>query len=205
MATIDLNADLETVDGVPTDDAALYPLLSSANGRGGHAATRRPCAAVAHAERLASRSAPTVLPRPPRLRPRAPRPRGAGSAGPSSSCRSRPRGCRRRPALRQAARRAVPRDPDGCRACARRGIRRLRGLGPARQALSILGQDGEITRAASDAGVPFRREAFLDRGYLASGRSFPAAAGRCCTTAPRSPRGPCASRPRASSSRRTAR
>ena len=39
--------------------------------------------------------------------------------------------------------------------------------------LPILGLDGEIARAAAAAGLPFVREAFLDRGYRPDGSLVP--------------------------------
>ncbi len=41
------------------------------------------------------------------------------------------------------------------------------------RALPVLGLDGAIVAAAEGAGLPFLREAFLDRGYLADGRLVP--------------------------------
>lgn len=41
------------------------------------------------------------------------------------------------------------------------------------RAVPILGLGAEIERAAARAGIPFVREAFLDRGYLASGGLVP--------------------------------
>lgn len=178
MATIDLNADLgETVDGVPTaDDAALYPLLSSANvACGGHAGDETSMrAAVAHAERLGVAI-------------------GAHPSYPDRSGFGRVRLDLAEPDLRAvlvvqiaalvdagadlryvkphgALYHAIRTDAAHARAVASAVSEVSDRLG---RPLSILGQDGEITRAASDAGLPFRREAFLDRGYLASGALVP--------------------------------
>ncbi|GAA3025623.1 5-oxoprolinase subunit PxpA [Microbacterium dextranolyticum] len=178
MSTIDLNADLgETVDGEPTaDDAAMFAVVSSASvacgGHAGDAASMRAAIARAAERGVAVGAHPSY---PDRAGfGRLPMVLGAAEL---------------RAALAEqlAALVAAGADiryvkPHGSLYHAvRRDARHAAAVVAAVAALSeragrpipILGLDGEISRAAEAAGLPFRREAFLDRGYLPDGGLVP--------------------------------
>lgn len=174
VAVIDLNADLgETVDGVPTgDDAAMFALISSASiacgGHAGDAASMRIAVAQAVPRCVAI---------------------GAHPSYPDRAGFGRTRLAMTAPALRDsldtqlAALAAAGADiryvkPHGALYHAVRDDRaHAHALVGAVVALSdtlgravpLLGLEGEIAVAAARAGLPFRREAFLDRGYRADG------------------------------------
>ncbi|MFT4137280.1 5-oxoprolinase subunit PxpA [Microbacterium sp.] len=178
MATIDLNADLgESVDGVPTaDDAAMFAVVSSASiACGGHAGD---AASMADAVARAARAGVAVG-----AHPSYPDRAGFGRARmslPAAELRAsldaqlaallaagadiryvKPHG---------ALYHAIREDPAQARAVASAVAGLSERLG---RAVPILGLEGEISLAAAAAGLPFRREAFLDRGYLASGALVP--------------------------------
>jgi 5-oxoprolinase (ATP-hydrolysing) subunit A len=176
--TVDLNADLgETVDGIATaDDAAMFPLISSANiACGGHAgddASMR--ASVAHA-----REHGVAIGAHPAYPDRA----GFGRTRQhlsSSDLRAsilgqltrlvaagadvryvKPHGALYNEIVHDATQAA-----DVVAAVTELSAR----LG---RALPVLGLRGEIQRAAAAAGLPFFSEAFLDRGYQADGTLVP--------------------------------
>lgn len=178
MATIDLNADLgETVDGAPTaDDEAMFAVISSASvACGGHAgdaasmadavarAARTGVAVGAHPAfedrfgfgRLPLEVAPDVL----RTQVRA---QIAALAAAGADLRYvKPHG---------ALYHVVTSDPAAAAAVAAAVADIGRDLG---RPLPVLGLGGEIARAATAAGLPFVREAFLDRGYLPNGSLVP--------------------------------
>lgn len=178
MAAIDLNADLgETVDGVPTaDDEAMFAVASSASvACGGHAGDDASmCEAVERAGRhgVAVGAHPSYVDRP-----------GFGRAAqdvPPAVLRAqvaaqltallaagadlryvKPHG---------ALYHAVTADADTAGAVATAVADVSARLG---RPLPVLGLDGAIARAAESRGLPFRREAFLDRGYRADGSLVP--------------------------------
>lgn len=175
---IDLNADLgETVDGVPTaDDAALFPLISSANvAAGGHAgdeASMREAVAVAERYGVAVGAHPSYPDWTGFGRVRLSLPVGELRASVAAQLRAlvgagadlryvKPHG---------ALYHAVRDDPAQAKAVAAAIADVSADVG---RALPILGLEGEITHAAAGAGLPFVTEAFLDRGYLASGALVP--------------------------------
>ena len=175
---IDLNADLgETVDGVPTaDDEAMFAVISSANvACGGHAgdpASMRE--AVARAERFG-----VVVGAHPSYPDRANFGRAAVAMDPAGLAAAvagqlaalaaagadlryvKPHG---------ALYHAVTTDREQADAVARAVADHAAQLG---RALPVLGLPGEIEAAAAAVGLPFVREAFLDRGYLPDGTLVP--------------------------------
>jgi UPF0271 protein len=178
MAAIDLNADLgETVDGLPTaDDEAMFAVISSANvacgGHAGDAASMRE--AVLRAERFgvavgAHPSYPdpgnfgriAVVIDPAELTATVAR-QLAALAGAGADLRYvKPHG---------ALYHAVTADRVQARAVARAIADSSALVG---RPLPVLGLPGEIERAAASVGLPFVREAFLDRGYLPDGSLVP--------------------------------
>lgn len=178
MTAIDLNADLgETVDGVPTaDDAALFALISSANvacgGHAGDARSMREAVARAAEHGVAVGAHPSYPDRAgfgrSRLRLSAAELRASLDAQLAALVAAgadvryvKPHG---------ALYHAIGEDPDDARMVAAAVADLSARLG---RPLPILGLEGEITRAAEDAGLPFVREAFLDRGYAADGSLVP--------------------------------
>ncbi|GAA2002125.1 5-oxoprolinase subunit PxpA [Microbacterium ulmi] len=174
MATIDLNADLgETVEGVPTaDDEAMFAVISSASiasgGHAGDAASMR--SAVARAARfgVAVGAHPSYRdaesfgrvrrdPSPDDLRADIDAQLAALLAAGAELRYVKPHG-----ALYHAVRESRAQADAVARAVADASDR----LG---RALPVLGLEGEISRAAAAAGLPFLREAFLDRGYRPDG------------------------------------
>lgn len=178
MVTIDLNADLgETVDGVPTaDDEAMFAVISSASvAAGGHAgdtasmreavdrARRFGVAVGAHPSfhdpagfgRVAQAVDPGVLRDQVRAQLRALMDAGADLRY------VKPHG---------ALYHSVVGDARAADAVASAVADIAGHLG---RALPVLGLGGAIERAAQTRGLPFRREAFLDRGYLADGSLVP--------------------------------
>ncbi len=178
MAAIDLNADLgETVDGVPTaDDEAMFAVISSASiACGGHAgdaaamresvarAARHGVAVGAHPsypDRANFGRLPMAIP-PDELAAAVAVQLGALVAAGADVRYVKPHG---------ALYHAVTADRAQADAVARAIADQSALLG---RALPVLGLDGEIVRAAASAGLPFLREAFLDRGYTPAGGLVP--------------------------------
>lgn len=178
MRRIDLNADLgETVDGRPTaDDDAMFAVVSSASiACGGHAGDAASMAAAAdRAARtgVAIGAHPSYLDRvnfgrvvvpvdPATLRVQVADQLAALRAAGADIRYVKPHG-----ALYHAA----GSDPGTARAVAS-AVADLAGeLG---RAVPILGLGAAIEAEAAAHGLPFRREAFLDRGYRADGTLVP--------------------------------
>lgn len=178
MGTIDLNADLgETVDGVPTaDDEAMFAVISSASvACGGHAgdassmreaverAARFGVAVGAHPsypDRIGfGRSALAMEPDDLRLTI-ADQLAGLEAAG-ADIRYVKPHG-----ALYHAA----GADPRLARAVAAAVV----GLSDrSGRAVPILARGDALAEACAETGLPFVREAFLDRGYLPDGALVP--------------------------------
>ncbi|MFV0373428.1 LamB/YcsF family protein [Microbacterium sp.] len=178
MASIDLNADLgETVGGVPTaDDEAMFGVVSSASvACGGHAGDAASMAdAVARAARYGvavgahpsfvdpagfGRTALAVDPA--RLRTQVREQVAALIAAGADVRYVKPHG-----ALYHVVSADAARSDAVAAAIADIGAE----IG---RALPVLALGGEIVRAAREHGLPFRAEAFLDRGYLPDGRLVP--------------------------------
>ena len=175
---MDLNADLgETVDGVPTaDDEAMFALVSSANvACGGHAgdeesmrasverATRFGVAIGAHPsyEDRAAFGRRPLTPAASELRASVARQLDALEAAGADLRYVKPHG-----ALYHAVSAAPAQAAAVVAAVADHAAR----LG---RPLPVLGLPGAIVEAAAAAGLPFVHEAFLDRGYTASGGLVP--------------------------------
>ena len=178
MRAIDLNADLgETVEGVPTsDDAAMFAVVSSASvacgGHAGDAASMRAAVVLAERHGVAIGAHPsypdrpgfgrTPLPMDPaRLRESVSAQLAALTAAGADIRYVKPHG-----ALYHAAgSRAEVAEPvvAAVAALAER-------LG---RAVPVLGLGDQLARAARRAGLPFVREAFLDRGYTRDGALVP--------------------------------
>lgn len=178
MPAIDLNADLgETVDGVATaDDAAMFAMISSASvACGGHAGDD---ASMREAVERAGRAGVAVGAHP-SYPDRANFGRAALAIDPAALAASvgtqldalveagadvryvKPHG---------ALYHAVAADPEQADAV----IRAVAGLSERLgRALPVLGLDGALSRAAASSGLPFMREAFLDRGYRTDGGLVP--------------------------------
>ena len=135
-----------------------------------HARRGRPRRPVRGRGRRAS-----VLSRSRELRPRAhgPRPRGAPRRD-RRPARRAPRGGRR-PPLRQAARRALPPVDRGSRRRPTPSPHAVAALSDAARpaAARPRSRTARSPAAAAGAGLPFVREAFLDRGYRADGSLVP--------------------------------
>jgi len=178
MTRIDLNADLgETVDGEPTaDDEAMFAVISSASiACGGHAgddvsmraavdrATRFGVAIGAHPSYRDRAGFGRVA------RFRDPQELAAEIAGQLDALAAagadiryvKPHG---------ALYHAVSADPAQAATLATCVARLAERLG---HEVAILGLAGPVVAAASEAGLPFVHEAFLDRGYLPDGRLVP--------------------------------
>ena len=178
MAAIDLNADLgETVDGVPTaDDEAMFALISSASvACGGHAGDASSMsAAVARAARFGvAVGAHPSYPDPANfgrvahaMEPDALAASVAAQLAALADAGADLRYVKPHGALYHA----VTTDAAQADAVARAVAEHSDLLG---RALPVLGLGGEIARAAASAGLPFVREAFLDRGYLPDGSLVP--------------------------------
>lgn len=181
MTAIDLNADLgETVDGVPTaDDEAMFAVISSASvacgGHAGDAASMREAVARAAVHGVAVGAHPSYVD-----------PAGFGRvalAVEPATLRAQVRGqleafVHAGGALRYvkphgALYHAVSADAAVAGAVVSAIADVSAALG---RALPVLGLDGAVVRAAESAGLPFVREAFLDRGYLPDGRLVPRSA-----------------------------
>ncbi|SFI57172.1 UPF0271 protein [Microbacterium saccharophilum] len=178
MAAIDLNADLgETVDGMPTaDDEAMFEVVSSASvACGGHAgdaasmrdaverAARRGVAVGAHPSYLDragfGRAAQDVDPATLRAQVAAQLTALVGAGADLRYVKAH-----------GALYHAVTADAAAAAAVATAVADVAARLG---RPLPVLGLDGAIARAAESRGLPFRREAFLDRGYRADGSLVP--------------------------------
>ena len=175
---MDLNADLgETVDGVPTsDDAAMFAVVSSASiACGGHAGddrSMRDAVAGARAAGVAVGAHPSYVDRagfgrvrievdPAELRRQVRDQLGALRSAGADIRYVKPHG-----ALYHAA----GDDPATAAAVAAAVADLAAELG---RPVPLLGLGGALAVAAGRAGLPFRPEAFLDRGYLPSGALVP--------------------------------
>ncbi|AOX45526.1 5-oxoprolinase subunit PxpA [Microbacterium sp. BH-3-3-3] len=175
---VDLNADLgETVDGMPTaDDDAMFAVVSSANvacgGHAGDAASMR--ASVERAARfgVAVGAHPSYDdranfgrvrrdPAPDDLRASIAAQLDALAAAGADLRYVKPHG---------ALYHAVIDDASQAGAVVAAVADLSARLG---RALPMLGLAGAIAEAAAAAGLPFVREAFLDRGYTAHGQLVP--------------------------------
>ncbi|MFD4959713.1 5-oxoprolinase subunit PxpA [Microbacterium sp. NPDC058389] len=180
MVAIDLNADLgETVDGVPTaDDEAMFAVITSANvacgGHAGDAASMRDAVARAARYGVAVGAHPSY---PDRVNfgrvPVAMDPADLAAAvaaqlvalvGAGADLRYvKPHG---------ALYHAVTSDRAHADAVTSAVAALAERLG---RPVPVLGLPGEIEGAAASRGLPFVREAFLDRGYLPDGSLVPRA------------------------------
>ncbi|CAN3700931.1 5-oxoprolinase subunit A [Microbacterium sp. MM2322] len=175
---VDLNADLgETVDGMPTaDDDAMFAVVSSANvacgGHAGDAASMR--ASVERAARfgVAVGAHPSYDdranfgrvrrdPAPDDLRSSIAAQLDALAAAGADLRYVKPHG---------ALYHAVIDDASQAAAVVAAVADLSARLG---RALPVLGLPGAVAEAAAAAGLPFVREAFLDRGYTAHGQLVP--------------------------------
>ncbi|MBB4140163.1 5-oxoprolinase subunit PxpA [Microbacterium invictum] len=180
MATIDLNADLgETVDGVPTaDDEAMFAVISSASvaagGHAGDAASMREAVARAQRFGVAIGAHPSFVDPagfgrmtrrvdPDLLRAQVREQLAALVTAGADLRYVKPHG---------ALYHAVTGDDQVADAVATAIADLSAQLG---RALPVLGLGGAIARAAQTRGLPFRSEAFLDRGYRADGSLVPRA------------------------------
>ncbi|WP_396658658.1 5-oxoprolinase subunit PxpA [Microbacterium sp.] len=178
MATIDLNADLgETVEGVPTaDDEAMFAVVSSASvacgGHAGDAASMREAVDRARRFGVALGAHPSfpdragfgrvALPLDPDDLRAAVDAQLADLAAAGADIRYvKPHG-----ALYHAA----GSDPAVARAVAAAVVRLSDRVG---RAVPLLALGDALATAAAEIGLPFVREAFLDRGYLADGGLVP--------------------------------
>lgn len=178
MAVIDLNADLgETVDGRPTaDDEAMFAVISSANvacgGHAGDAASMREAVERARRFGVAVGAHPSYPDRenfgrvpvtmaPALLAMAVDEQLQALSAAGADIRYVKPHG---------ALYHAVTADAEQADAVAGAVAAFSARVG---RPLPVLGLGGEVARAAASAGLPFVREAFLDRGYLADGSLVP--------------------------------
>jgi len=178
MASIDLNADLgETIDGVPTaDDEAMFAVISSASvacgGHAGDAASMR--ASIERAARfgVAIGAHPSYPDRagfgrtrivlgPDALRASIAEQLTALTAAGADIRYVKPHG---------ALYHSVTAVDDEAAALVAAVSDLSSRLG---RPVPILGLDGAITSAAAAAGLPFVREAFLDRGYRPDGSLVP--------------------------------
>ena len=178
MTAIDLNADLgETVDGAPTaDDAGLFAVISSASvasgGHAGDAASMREAVARAAQRGFAVGGHPSYPDRAGFGRTRLALPTAdlraavAGQLNALVAAGADLRYVKPHGALYHAVRD----DAEQADALAAAVADVSGRLG---RALPILGLPGAIEGAAARAGLGFRLEAFLDRGYRADGSLVP--------------------------------
>ncbi|GAA4058955.1 5-oxoprolinase subunit PxpA [Microbacterium laevaniformans] len=177
MAVIDLNADLgETVGGLPTaDDDAMFALISSASiACGGHAGDT---ASMRAAVERAARTGVAIG-----AHPSYPDRAGFGRTPLAMSAADLRRSLDdqlgtlaavadiRYVKPHGALYHAVRADVGHARAVVDAVASVSAALG---RAVPILGLDGVIADEASRTGLPFVREAFLDRGYLPDGGLVP--------------------------------
>lgn len=178
MAAIDLNADLgETVDGVPTaDDEAMFAVISSASvacgGHAGDASSMRDAVERARRYGVAVGAHPSYPDRanfgrvavamdPADLTAAVSR-QLSDLLGAGADIRYvKPHG---------ALYHAVAADDAHADAVVRAVGELAATLG---RPVPVLGLGGRIEHAAAAAGLPFVREAFLDRGYLPDGGLVP--------------------------------
>jgi len=178
MASIDLNADLgETVEGVPTaDDEAMFAVISSASvACGGHAgdeASMTDAVRRATARGVAVGAHPSFVDR-----------AGFGRvalAVPPALLREQVRG--QIAALVRAGADLRYVKPHGAlyhavSAAAETAVAVADAVADVSESLGrpipLLGMPGVIAEVAATRGIPFFVEAFLDRGYLASGGLVP--------------------------------
>lgn len=178
VPSVDLNADLgETVDGAPTaDDEAMFAVVSSASiATGGHAGDESSMrAAVARAahhgvavgahpsfpDRAGFGRAPMGL-TPAELTATVSAQLGALRAAGADIRYVKPHG-----ALYHAA----GDDPELAGALVRAVAMLSDGLG---RAVPVLALGDALAQASASHGLPFVREAFLDRGYTPDGRLVP--------------------------------
>jgi len=175
---VDLNADLgETVDGMPTaDDEAMFAVVSSANvacgGHAGDAASMRVSVERAARFGVAVGAHPSYDdranfgrvwrdPAPDDLRASIAAQLDALAAAGADLRYVKPHG---------ALYHAVIDDASQAAAVVAAVADLSARLG---RALPVLGLAGAIAEAAAAAGLPFVREAFLDRGYTAHGQLVP--------------------------------
>jgi 5-oxoprolinase (ATP-hydrolysing) subunit A len=178
MAAIDLNADLgETVDGVPTaDDDAMFAVISSASiACGGHAGD---AASMAASVRRAALTGVAVGAHPSFVdpagfgraelvvEPAVLRTQVAAQLGALRSAGADIRYVKPHGALYHAA----GRDAATARAVIAAVSDLSESLG---RPVAVLALGPQLARASADAGLPFVREAFLDRGYLPDGSLVP--------------------------------
>jgi len=178
MRAIDLNADLgETVDGVPTaDDDAMFAVISSASiACGGHAGD---AASMSAAVERAARTGVAIGAHPSYV-DRA----NFGRTATDVDARTlQNQVAAQLAALRHAGAdiryvkphgalyHAAGADPQTARAVALAVAELAEALG---RPVPILGLGAALEGASADAGLPFRREAFLDRGYRPDGTLVP--------------------------------
>ena len=184
MAVIDLNADLgETVDGVPTgDDEAMFAVISSASiACGGHAgddASMRLAVERARMTGVAIGAHPSYPDRVGfgRTRMTMTEAELRTSLGAQLSALAAADADIRYVKPHGALYHAIRDDRAHARAVVAAVSELSTALG---RAIPILGLDGVVAHEAAHAGVPFEREAFLDRGYQPDGglvpRSLPGA------------------------------
>jgi UPF0271 protein len=189
MAVIDLNADLgETVGGVPTaDDEAMFAVISSASvacgGHAGDAASMRDAVALAGRHGVAVGAHPSypdtanfgrvaVVLDPADLALIVARQLADLVASGADLRYVKPHG---------ALYHAVSADAGSAAAVASAVASLSAEIG---RALPILGLGGQISGAAAAAGLPFVREAFLDRGYAPGGGLVPRGAPHALLTDP---------------------
>ncbi|KAA9089008.1 5-oxoprolinase subunit PxpA [Microbacterium radiodurans] len=175
---MDLNADLgETVDGVPTaDDRAMFAVVSSASiacgGHAGDATSMRDAVAAASAAGVAVGAHPSFLDRAGfgRARLSVPADELREQVGDQLAALVAAGADLRYVKPHGALYHAATDDRRVARAVAAAVVDLSARLG---RAVPILGLGGEIEAASTAAGLPFRREAFLDRGYRADGGLVP--------------------------------
>ncbi len=178
MPVIDLNADLgETVAGRPTaDDTAMYPVITSASiACGGHAGDAQSmrvaiARAATHGVRVGAH-------------PAYPDPGGFGRVAlPLTGAQIRTQVLSQTAALVAAGADLRYVKPHGALyhvAGSDRAAAAAVAAAVADQAaalgrpLAVLGMSDVLAEAAAAAGLPFVREAFLDRGYLPDGDLVP--------------------------------
>ncbi|MFH8252186.1 LamB/YcsF family protein [Microbacterium sp. B2969] len=178
MSAIDLNADLgETVDGVPTaDDEAMFAVISSANvACGGHAGD---AASMREAVERAGRFGVAVGGHPSypdkagfgrariEIEPAALRASVEAQLAELIDAGANLRYVKPHGALYHSV--TTGRREAAAVVAAIADVSARLG-----RALPILGLDGAVTIAATEAGLPFVREAFLDRGYRPDGSLVP--------------------------------
>jgi len=178
VAVIDLNADLgETVDGAPTgDDEAMFAVISSASiacgGHAGDAASMRRAVERATANGVAIGAHPSYPDRAGfgRTRMAMTQAELRASLGMQLSALAAAGADIRYVKPHGALYHAILDDGAHARAVVEAVAELSTAVG---RAVPILGLDGLVGLEAARAGVPFRREAFLDRGYQSDGNLVP--------------------------------